>query len=183
MGYDAGFLLAEIVEEDMRRAGLTINWNKSDDTLKYEQRHLGFDVDLANGLFKVLIARWEFLREDAATILNSKLSRVQAHKLACLAGTIITMKLAWGAITQLHTRNIFHIIIIVPSLNCWVTIYDEAHNEHLFWRDLSRLTFESNIWACTNGLSIKVAIDASDFGWGGHTLSGTFHIAHEYFSE
>jgi hypothetical protein len=32
-------------------------------------------------------------------------------------------------------------------------------------------------------LSIKVATDASDFGWGGHTLGGTSYIAHEYFSE
>ena len=33
------------------------------------------------------------------------------------------------------------------------------------------------------GLSIKVATNASYFGWGGHTLGGTSYIAHEYFSE
>ncbi len=33
------------------------------------------------------------------------------------------------------------------------------------------------------GLSIKVATDASDFGWGGHTLGGTLFLAHEYVSE
>ena len=60
---------------------------------------------------------------------------------------------------------------------------DEAHNELLFLRDLPRLKLESDIWSCTNGLCIKVATAACDFGWGGHTLSGTSHIAHEYFSE
>jgi len=57
---------------------------------------LGFDVNLVTGLFKVHITRWEALRDDAAAILNSKGTRVQAHKLVRLVGTIISMKLAWG---------------------------------------------------------------------------------------
>ncbi len=32
------------------------------------------------------------------------------------------------------------------------------------------------------GLSIKVATDASDFGWGGHTLDETSFISHEHFA-
>ena len=98
MGYDAGCLLAEIVEEDMRRACLAINREKSDGTPKHNRVHLGFDIDLAAGLFKVPITRWEALRSDAAAILNSKGSRLQARKLACLVGTVISMKLAWGPI-------------------------------------------------------------------------------------
>jgi len=57
MGYDVGCLLAKIVEEGMRHAGLTINRDKSDGTLKYKRLHLGFDVNLAAGLFKVPITR------------------------------------------------------------------------------------------------------------------------------
>ena len=72
IGRDAGCLLAKIIEEAMRRAGLTNNWDKYYDTPKHERRHLGFNVDLANGLFKVLIERWEALREVAADILKSK---------------------------------------------------------------------------------------------------------------
>jgi hypothetical protein len=53
MGYDAGCLLTKIVEEDMSCAGLAINQSKSDGTPKYDQVHLGFDVDLAAGLLKV----------------------------------------------------------------------------------------------------------------------------------
>jgi hypothetical protein len=93
------------------------------------------------------------------------------------------MKLAWDPITQLYTRNIYHILNNVPSLNRWVTIDNEALNELPFWKDLPRLRFEPDMWPCTNGLSIKIATDASDFGWGGHTLSGICHIAHEYFFE
>ena len=58
MVYDAGCLLAEIVEEDMRRAGIAINREKSDGTPKHNRVHLGFDVDLVAGLFKAPITRW-----------------------------------------------------------------------------------------------------------------------------
>ena len=95
----------------------------------------------------------------------------------------MSVKLAWGHITQLYTRNICHILSNAPSLNFWVIIDNEAHNELLFWKDLPRLRHESDIWFCTMAISIKVAKDASDFGWGGHTLSVIPHIAHEYFSE
>jgi hypothetical protein len=50
---------------------------------------LGFDVDLAVGLFKVTIAKWEALLDYADAIFNSKRTRVQARKLACLLGSII----------------------------------------------------------------------------------------------
>ena len=104
MGYDAGCRLAQIVEEDMRLAGLAINETKIDGTPKHGRVHLGFDVDLAAGLSKIPLTRWEALRADALAILKSKGTRVQARKLACLVSTIISMKLAWDPITQLYTR-------------------------------------------------------------------------------
>jgi len=57
MEYDAGCLLAKHVEEDMRRAGLAINRDKSDGAPKHDRVHLGFDVDFAAGLLKVPITR------------------------------------------------------------------------------------------------------------------------------
>jgi len=83
-----------IVEKDTRLAGLTINWDKSDDTPLHERLHLGFTVDLASGLFKVPIARWKHLQLNVLVILNSEGIRVQACKLASLMGTIISTKLA-----------------------------------------------------------------------------------------
>jgi len=173
--------LAKIGEKDMRRADLAINQSKIDGTPKHARVHLRFDVDLAAGLFKVPLIHREAFRADALAILKG--TRVQARKLACLVGTVISMKLAWGPITQLYTRNLYHILSNVPSLNCWVTISDEAHSELLFWSELPRLRFEVDIWPCTEGVSIKVATDANDFGWGGQTLGCSSFIAHEYFSE
>jgi hypothetical protein len=85
-------------------------------------------------------------------------------------------------ITLLYTRNLYHILNYVLSLNCWVTISNEALNELYFWNDLPRLRFERTIGLLLFYLSIIVATDASNIGWGGHTLSGISYVAHEYFS-
>ena len=128
MGFDAGCLLAEISKEDMRREGLAINWEKSYYMPKHERRHLGFDVDLANELFKIPVARWEAIREHTYAILTLNGSRVQARNLACLVRKVISMKSTWGPINQLYTSNIYLILNNVPSLNCQVTTNNEAYN-------------------------------------------------------
>ena len=184
MGYYVVCILVKIVEKDMRRAGLTTIWDNRDGTPNHERLHFGIDVDLAAGLFEVPIARWEALPDDAAAIINFKKTRVQPRKLACLVGIAIYMKLVWGPITRFYSRNIYHILGNVPSLNCCVTTDGEDCNELLFGKDLLRLRLESDICRpCTKGLSIQVATDANDFGWGRHTLGGNFHTAHDTFSE
>ena len=85
--------------------------------------------------------------------------------------------------TQLYTRHLYALINSVGSLNCWVTLTEEAVNELTFWQELPRLRFEGNIWPPTEGVAIRMASDASDFGWGGHTMQGVSEYAHEYFSE
>ena len=94
------------------------------------------------------------------------------------------MKLTWGPITQLYTRNLYALVNVVVSLNCWVTLTDEARNELLCWQHLSHLRFDAEIWPSTSGLAIRVATDASDFRMGGHTKSGPPpFVAHVYFTE
>ena len=68
-------------------------------------------------------------------------------------------------------------------LNCWVTLTEEARGELLFWQQLPRLRFDADIWPSLKGLSIRIATDASDFAWGGHTMTGPLEIAREYLSE
>ena len=104
---------------------------------------------------------------SAKAILNSKGIRAQAKKIASLVGTILSMKLAHDPFTHLYTRNIYHILNNVLSLNYLATLCDEALNELLFLKGLPRLGFESDIWPSPTGLSIRVATDANDFGWEG----------------
>ena len=55
--YNSCNLSARIVEEITRLAGLSINWDKSDNKPLHGRLHLGFVVDLAEGLVKVPAAR------------------------------------------------------------------------------------------------------------------------------
>ena len=129
----------------MRLAGLSINWDKSDNEPVPERLPLGFIADLTQGLLKVSPTRRESLLDDTNAITNAKCVRVQARKIASLVGAIISMKLAWGPITQIYTRNLYHIPNSIASLNYWATFNDEALNELFFWKDLPRLRFESDI--------------------------------------
>ncbi len=49
-------------------------------------------------------------------------------------------------------------------------------------QQLPRLRFETEIWPSQKGFSIKVATNACDFAWRGHTLGGPLITAREYFT-
>ena len=135
-------------------------------------RQLGFDVDMGEGKFRVPVDRWEALHAKADGIIAARGGRIQARKLSSFMGTVISMKLAWGPVTQLCARHLYALVNSVFFLNCWVTLTEEARGELLFWHQLPRLRFESDISPSLKGVSIQMATDASDFAWGGHTISG-----------
>ena len=170
------------IEGDCFKAGLLINFEKSGLIPLLARKHLGFEVDLGAGYFRVLADRWEALQFSTDALLMAKGGRVLARKLASLVGTVISMRLAWGPVCQLYTRHLYALLNTVWSLNCWVSLSEEAVNELLFWQQLPRLRFEKEIWPSQKGVSIKVATDAIDFAWGGHTLGGPLLMAREYFT-
>ena len=120
------------MERDFVWAGLMINVPKCHAILAQQRRQLGFDVDFAQGKFQVPADRWEALKLSAGVLLSARHGRVQARSLARLTGTVISMHLSWGPVTQLYTRHLYALINSVVSLNCWVVITEEASNELSF---------------------------------------------------
>ena len=182
-GEQACLQMSRRVESDFFAAGLQINKEKCCRTPSQQIRHLGFDVDLAAGKFSVPSDKWEALKASVDALLTARRGRVQARTVASLVGTVISMRLAWGPVSQLYTRHLYALINSVVSLNCWIVVSEEAANELLFWQQLPQLRFVADIWPCTKGLAVRVATDASDMGWGGITLTGPREVAHEYFTE
>ena len=82
------------VEGDLFKAGLQINFPKSGLIPMLKRKHLGFEVDLGEGYFRVPTDRWEALQISTDALLVARGERVLARKLASLVGTIISMKLA-----------------------------------------------------------------------------------------
>jgi hypothetical protein len=83
----------------------------------------------------------------------------------------------------MYTRCLYALINFVVSLNCWVVLTEEAKNELSFWHGMPRLEFEGSIRPPTAGGSVRMASDANDIEWGGHTMQGVVEYAHEYFSQ
>ena len=77
-----------------------INFEKSSLIPLLERKHLGFEVGLGTGYFRVSTDRWEALQLSVDALLIAKGGRVLARKLASLVGTVISMRLAWGAVCQ-----------------------------------------------------------------------------------
>jgi hypothetical protein len=146
--------LCREVRQDFYDACLIINVPKCQLDPALCLRQLGFDVDMGKGKFRVPIDRWEALKPKTDAILSARGGRMQARKLSSLTGTIFSMKLAWGPITQLYTRHLYALINSVFFLNCWVTLSEEARGELLFWQQLPRLRFESDVWPSLKGVSI-----------------------------
>ncbi len=151
------------IEGDCFKAGLQINFPKSGMIPMEERKHLGFDVDLGAGYFRVTTDRWEALHFSTDALLMARIRRVQARSLASLVGTVISMMLAWGPVCRLHTRHLYALLNTVWLLNSWVSLFEEAVNELLFWQQLPRRRFETEILPSQKGVSIKVATDANDF--------------------
>jgi hypothetical protein len=174
--------MARRVERDFVRAGLRINVPKCHAIPAQQRRQLGFDVDFAQGKLQVPAVRWEALKVSAGVLLSARSGRVQARNMARLTGTVISVHLSWGPVTHLYTRHLYALINSVVSINCWVELTEEATNELSFWHGLPRLEFEGSIWPPTAGISVRMASDANDIGWDGHTMQGVMEHAHEYFS-
>jgi hypothetical protein len=98
--YEAGIRLRSIIEEDMRLAGLSINWDKSDNVPLQERIHLGFIVNLAEGIFKIPVTILESLHKEIESILNSQNGRVQA----CVCGLLVSEEPLiyplWGSLAR-----------------------------------------------------------------------------------
>ena len=80
-------------------------------------RQLGFDVDMGEGKFRVPVDRWEALQAKADGIIAARVGKIQARKLSSFTGTVISMNLAWGPITQLYTMRLYALVKSVFFLN------------------------------------------------------------------
>ena len=115
-GFWACVRLARRLESVFVQAGLRINVPKCHLIPTQQRSRLGFDVDFATSKFQVPPDRWEALRVSVDAILAAWHGRVQARILASVTGTLLSMPLSWGLVTQLYTRHRYALINSVVSL-------------------------------------------------------------------
>jgi len=135
----------------MLNAGLQINVPQCGTIPQHKRRQLGFDVDLADGLFTMPLERWEALQSKTDAILSAWNGCVLARVIASLVGIIISIRLAWGPVTQFNSRHLYALVNDAPILNWWLAVSEEVASELLFWLQLPRLRFDADIWPSSRG--------------------------------
>ena len=109
-GYHECVRLARRVEADFYKAGLLVNFPKSGRVPAKVRRHLGFEVDLEAGVFRVPEDRWEALQSSADALLHARGRRVQARQIAKFTGTVISIhKVGLGpGVSAVHAPLVCH---------------------------------------------------------------------------
>jgi hypothetical protein len=96
-------------------------------------------------------------------VLDGRRKRVLLRTLESITGTVLSMRLSWGLVTQLYTKHLYALINSYWSLNYWADLTEGAINELLFWQRLPRAKIAGPRWKPTEGVSIRLASDARDF--------------------
>ena len=156
-----------IVQNDLNKAGLTVNRKKSNFKPSKSGKWLGFEINTTKMIFSVPSEKINKLLVQIKRLLIQEL--VNAKQISKIAGHLISMTLAIGPLTRLFTRQMYRFI---ESRSSWYefTVLDYLLKEELtFWeRNLEK----------NNGFHIKknyhtskiVYSDASGSGYGGYVV-------------
>jgi hypothetical protein len=87
------------VEGDFIRASLKTNVPKCNTIPAQQRRKLGFDVDFADGVFRVPLDRCDALKMAVDSILSVRHGRVHARRLASVTGTVLSTQMSWSLVT------------------------------------------------------------------------------------
>ena len=98
--------MSDIVRKDIVLSGTIANEEKSQWFPSQSGELLGFILDLQYGIFQVPARRVDALNQLIVTIIEKRFT-VSARCLSRLAGSLVSMGLALGAVVRLCTRAIY----------------------------------------------------------------------------
>ena len=157
----------DIILSDLREAGLVVNYEKSMLVPAQVATWLGFIVDLQQGVFVVPPHKIQKLR-DSISRLNPH-GRVPVRMIASITGQIISMSLAMGPITRLHTRALYAFTNQRWSWYDKLPLPIDTVAELEFWKNSLTHFNGSPIWFSPGCTRIAYS-DASGTGYGGYVV-------------
>ena len=122
-------LVADKVKTNLFKSGFVVNPKKSRCVVG-EDNHLGYVVDLKEGILSVTPARIQKLNKLLDLASND--FHFSARKIASLVGSIISMGLGIGPVTRFRTRLLYSNTEKAPSWDEKITLCNEAINEIKF---------------------------------------------------
>ena len=172
-GFEAGNRASLIVRNDLQRAGLVVNVQKSIWLPAQALTWLGFDLNLSQGVVSVPTSKIDNLRGLLMSL---------AKQIASVVGKIIFMSIALGPVARLMTRSLYSLL---NSRHSWfetLCITPEAGEELQFWYESITTYRSQNIWKSPSAMRV-VYSDASGTGFGGYTVEHGPQVAHGQWSD
>ena len=170
-----------LIRDDLRKAGLTINEEKSVLYPVQSGVWLGFFINTVDFSISIPKEKIKKLIELINHILGS-VNSVSARGVAKIAGNIISMGPGIGDLTRLFTRKMYNFIDKSYSWDAKHKLDSGTVDEILFWKE--NLNFVNGYKIKENHAITKVVYtDASEHSYGGYILQKRGNvIAHGTFS-
>ena len=154
------------VLRDLDLCGFLVNMKKSVFVPTHRPIFLGFGMDLASNLFFIPERRWTVFKALLGYVRSQR--RLSARTVARVAGKAISFGMAFGKVSRMFTREMYHFIALALYWDHYMAITPEVSGEFDFWDSLSTASFSMPIWIVYSSLSDYVAhTDAGAIGWGG----------------
>ena len=131
---------SNIFRRDLLKSGFVAHPIKSEWTPKQEGQHLGFLVNLKQGLFSVPPKKVTFLKHKLELFRSSQ--KTAARRISSLVGTIVSIGIAIGPVARMWTRSLYALVNKARSWDSPITLSDDASTETEFWS----LCFEKFNW-------------------------------------
>ena len=158
---------SELVQCTLEQAGFTVNSKKSIWEPTQRLQWLGFIVDSAKGQLEVPTGKVAALTHKLQDTCHR--SMLPAKNLASILGSIISMGLAVGPVTQLMTRSAYALLESRVSWWDMLEVTPGAQKELEFWRDCLVDYNSQPIWHSPSAVRV-VYSDASHTGYGGYVV-------------
>ena len=173
-GKDAADAASRRVRNDLNKAGLVENTEKSVWVPVQRLAWLGFIIDLEKGKVEVPKEKLETLHLQLQQAILSKC--LPARSVASVTGKTISMLIALGPVSRLMTRSLYALISTRYSWCHMLEISADARAELQLWVNQLEEFNGQDIWH--SPLAIRfVYSDASNTGCGGYTIEHGCHIA------
>ena len=173
--------VSDMVKEDLFKSEFVVNELKSFWEPRQKGEHLGFIVDLSEGIFSVTPKRVQKFKNLLKALMETDLPT--ARFVAKIVGTIISMGLGLGPVTRMWTRKLYCDIAKAVSWNQRISLSTEALAELDFWQQCFDQYNGQPIWPVSPLTSVVTYSDVSALGWGGYSVNLNGFCAKGNFNE
>ena len=164
------------VREDIGKAGLTLNVQKSCFSPSQQGVWLGFVLDFEKGKIHIEEEKMVALIDSIDGLLASH-QMVQVRTLASVVGQIISMSWAIGYIARLFTRHLYATVSRRFSWNSYMLLDVRSKAELEFWKANIHHLNGHSMWFASSAVRIAYS-DASGLGYGGFAVEHADKIVH-----